>query len=83
VDASAYTRITSSVPDGRMKDRPRGYFAALEKLVVQEVMIISNTHEIIQDPYICKFLYLCTAKVRVKHTVMTMGCICVHLGLVF
>lgn len=26
-DASAYIRMTSSVPDGRMNDRPRGYFA--------------------------------------------------------
>lgn len=31
VDASAYTRITSSVPDGRMKHRPLGYLAANKK----------------------------------------------------
>lgn len=29
VEASAYTRTTSSVPEGRIKDRPFGYFAAM------------------------------------------------------
>jgi hypothetical protein len=31
VDASAYTRTTSSVPDGRTKHRPWVYFAANQK----------------------------------------------------